>query len=108
MEEMEEDDEDTEAVDEEVTDHSERSRNRDQNHRNRLSILCILVGDMELATVSNHRVQFQTVAIALSIAIPVFMTADREMKEWSGEDIPLYTFHALRRKIMLSKGLRML
>ena len=95
---MEEDDEDTEAVDEEVTDHSERSRNRDQNHWNRLSILCILVGDMEFATVSIHLIQFQSIAIGLCIALLILMAMDRGVKERACGVIPLYTFHVLRRK----------
>ena len=103
----EESDEEMEAV-EEVKEHSGHSINRLQNHRNRHSILYILRGDINGATVSNHLRQFQSIAIALCIALLILTTADRGEKEWACGDIPLYRLHVLRQKIMWIKGSRKL
>ena len=103
----EESDEEMEAV-EEVKEHSGHSINRLQNHRNRHSILYILRGDINGATVSNHLRQFQSIAIALCIALLILATADRGEKGWACEVISLYRLHVICLKIMRSKGFRKL
>ena len=91
------DNEEMEAV-EEVTEYSEHSINREQYHRDPRCIPYILRCDIKVATVSIHSIQFQTTAIGFSIALLILMVMDCGVKEWSGEDISLYTLHALGGK----------